>query len=327
MGRAPASALCLVLMSSVPSASGAPTPSFLAAVGSILEQPAPFFRKKSACLPSDEDGDFYRGLFLGRRIPASSYQGQVLSSESEEQYLERVVTCTLDSVHGETVGGRASLLMLDFLLPRLLEGMDIYGVDTRRKKRYYLAQILHESGGLTKTVESSYKGYWGAALKASLRARREDAASGRPLGQIDLDGDRRKGISYELYVDGMFCSEDDLDSLADQIREDFLLEPTTFASNFEHTANALALPCPEGGASTVVISGNRADRVRVEAISSIGSGEFLVDSSLWFWRRHCVNNRRYRRVLQRAFVLHDGDMEIGGIRASSQCVRGYAPNF
>ena len=171
--------------------------------------------------------------------------------------------------------------------------------------------------------------YHRAALKASLKGRQVDAASGNVLRQIDLDGDRRKGITYSKRIsETMFCSEDDLDSLADEIREDYTLEPTTFASNFEHTANALALPCLEGGASTSVISEHRAgwskggngaewiERVKVEAISFIGSREFLVDSSLWFWRRHCVKNDYYSGALQRAFSSQDADTEIEGIRAS-----------
>ena len=365
MGRLSAIVLCLAISSVLLPFKAKVSPSFLAAVGSVLGELAPLPRWRRACLPSDENWDFYRKFFFGGRVPAFSYQQeQALVSESEEEYLKRIMTCTLNKVHGSTTNaGEASRLILDFLLPRLPESMNVYGLDTRRERRYYLAQILHESDGLTKTVEFSYKNDWNgvletfvdsegedcgpylevtenviernhfnneysssknkykatfrgrgliqltgcpnytdyfyhrAALKASLKGRQEDAASGNALRQIDLDGDKRKGITYNRRIsDTMFCSEDDLNSLADKIREDFTLEPMTFASDFDHTANALALPCLEGGASTSVISENRADRVTVEAISSIGSREFLVDSSLWFWRRYCTNNRRYGRL-------------------------------
>ena len=91
--------------------------------------------------------DFYRELFFGGRFPAFSYQEQTLVSESEEEYLQRVVSCTLNKAHSITIKREASLLMLNFLLPRLTESMNVYGIDVRRQRRYYLAQILHESGG------------------------------------------------------------------------------------------------------------------------------------------------------------------------------------
>ncbi len=242
---------------------------------------------------------------------------------------------------------------LDFLQSRLFQKFREYNILSPVEQIHFLTQVFQETDNLIYTVEKAGLRTWNTVLSTSANltswnchayhqamigdksyfdnrydnSRNSYKAKFRGRGLIHLTHCynylkyfyhrsavklHRSNLAQEigpeiLFLDdniglekslawNTFCSDATLASVANFFREEgLLLEPSELINDFENTLNILAIPCTES------------------KVSNISSLEFLVDSSINYWRK-CQS--QYSNDLRKT----DGR----AIAQISECVHGYA---
>ena len=243
-----------------------------------------------------------------------------------------------------------SNLSLDFLYKRLSEGFAYHKIASPIEKTHFFAQVFSETEKLLWTVEKTYARRWRNVLrkttgnvwncneylnaingdknyfdnnyyysrnsyKAKFRGRgliqlthchnylnffyNQAAVKANKLALIkDLLKDRfhfrnKNGFIVEL-DDKEFCKDEILENLVDFETDGLNAEPQAIITDFEDTANELSLPC------------NGRD------FSAMSSLEFLIDSSLNYWKKCREGN----------FKNYINDSSAKGFVMMSQCIMG-----
>ncbi len=249
------------------------------------------------------------------------------SLDEQEKRLSNALICSLNQLYPPPPPAMKRIRTLSFMSRKLAKNFHTYGITSDREKAHFLAQIVQETAGLSSVVENvSGRSAWQKVLtdqssqwncdaylnavendkaffdnhykysknsyesafrgrglvqltgcnnyiqffyhKAALRAVRMDLVELNYKKDIPFYGIDDWGNPEKIGIES--CDVDDLKEISRQFERDGLtLEPGSLVNDFEKTLNQLALPCKDRG------------------VPSMSSQEFLVDSSLWYWKKNC----------------------------------------
>ena len=242
--------------------------------------------------------------------------------DTQEKRLSNTLVCALNQIFPPPPPAMKRMRTLNFMSRKLAKNFHTYGLSSDREKAHFLAQIVHETAGLSSTIENrSRTSAWKKVLNDTspqwacnnyLDAIEKDKyffdnhykhsknrykSTFRGRGLVQLTGCNnylqffyhkaavkagRMDLAYKKVtfyhqgdwddekIDFFYCSADTLRQVSQQFERDGLtLEPSSLVNDFENTVNQLALPCKERG------------------VPPMSSQEFLVDSSLWYWKKNC----------------------------------------
>jgi predicted chitinase len=286
-----------------------------------------------SCVPEEEEveveDDVSGGSVTSKRLQSDLY-------------------CLMGKVYGENPVAKKRARTLDFITDRLRKGFDDYGLKSNVERAHLLAQMTHESDGFSATVERRVGNDWRTLFKGSSDVWQcepyLDAVNGddsfynnsyiysknsykskfRGRGLIQLTGcTNYLGFLYHLsakdrgndalaakhkvsftYSDsagrriatGMYCSDNALNKLDGEFQKVGLdIDPVVLLNDFENSVDEMALPCKKRG------------------INPISSHKFIVDSSLWYWKR-CQTWSDYK-----PYVAINSDKAVARM---SQCIHG-----
>lgn len=301
----------------------------------------------------------FKGLFIYTLFSLTLFGCQPQEELEKEETNSDLVTnmgaalsCSLNAIYGEEKLSLRRLRTLRFIEERLSQSMVDYGIQSKIEQAHYLSQLIHESDGLSATVERVIGPSWRRLFGGSeekwncdeyLDAVDEDddffnnryvfsknsyRSKFRGRGLIQLTGcfnylgfyyhrsSKTEGQlsanshkTFFTYKDdsnrtvqvGMFCSNEILEKMDGYFQGMGLeLSPFPLISQFEETSDELALPCKDRG------------------LREMSSTEFVVDSSLWYWKK-CQNSTKTRPFLKSSTPR--------AVAEVTQCVHGRHPTY
>ena len=271
--------------------------------------------------PSLESADTSIELDRGMASLASTEGDGGLAQE--EKRLKEALTCALGDIYPPPPPAMRMMRTLNFLSSSLTKKLREYGFGSDREKAQFFAQLIHESAGFSSTVERTGNALWKGVLRSDAQEwncsgyldainrdkdyfdhnyrhskdRYKATYRGRGLVQLTgcrnylsffyhkaaLEADRsdlawkdKKFFTEDEWgdmrdIDWAYCDHNTLKNVAQQFAADGLVLDQALVNNFEGTVNNLALPCEDKGAGFM------------------SSEEFLVDSSIWFWKKNCMD--------------------------------------